>query len=37
MAQEPWRALFGRLMMTQPTRVLPAAQARLIWDHSRAE
>jgi Glycosyl transferase family 2 len=37
MAQEPWRALFGRLMMTQPTRVLTAAQARLIWDHSRTE
>jgi Glycosyl transferase family 2 len=33
MAQEPWRALFGRLMMAQPTRVLTAAEARLIWDH----
>jgi hypothetical protein len=31
MAQEPWRALFGRLMMAQPTRVLTAAQSRLIW------
>jgi Glycosyl transferase family 2 len=36
MAQEPWRALFGRLMMAQPTRVLTAAQARLIWgNHPR--
>jgi hypothetical protein len=33
MAQEPWRALFGRLLMAQPTRVLTAEQSRLIWDH----
>ena len=37
MAQEPWRALFGRLMMVPPTRVLSAAEARLIWgNHPRA-
>jgi hypothetical protein len=36
MAQEPWRALFGRLMMAQPTRVLTAAESRLIWgNHPR--
>jgi Glycosyl transferase family 2 len=31
MTQEPWRALFGRLLMTPPTRVLTAAESRLIW------
>jgi hypothetical protein len=31
MTQEPWRALFGRLLMTHPTRVLTAAEARRIW------
>lgn len=37
MAQEPWRALFGRLMMAQPSRVLTAAESRLIWgNHPRA-
>jgi hypothetical protein len=35
MVQEPWRALFGRLMMAQPTRVLTPAEARLIWGHVR--
>ena len=36
MAQEPWRALFGRLLMAQPTRVLSAAESRLIWaNHPR--
>ncbi|MGL5010105.1 MAG: glycosyltransferase family 2 protein [Paracoccaceae bacterium] len=34
MAQEPWRALFGRLLMTQPTRALSAAESRLIWTHN---
>jgi len=34
MAQEPWRALFGRLMMTSPTRVLSPEEARLIWNRS---
>lgn len=37
MAEEPWRALFGRLMMTPPARALNAAEARLIWRHGRAE
>jgi hypothetical protein len=37
MAQEPWRALFGRLMMAQPTRVLTAAESRLIWGHHPRE
>ncbi len=31
MAEEPWRALFGRLLLTLPSRVLSADQARLIW------
>lgn len=31
MTQEPWRALFGRLLMTPPTRVLTAAESRQIW------
>jgi hypothetical protein len=31
MTQEPWRALFGRLMMARPTRVLNREQSRLIW------
>jgi len=31
MQDEPWRALFGRLMLTPPTRVLTAAQAQRIW------
>ncbi len=31
MVQEPWRALFGRLLLTPPSRVLSAEQARLIW------
>ena len=30
MAQEPWRALFGRLLMTPPARVLSASDAELI-------
>jgi Glycosyl transferase family 2 len=34
MTQEPWRALFGRLLMTPPTRVLTAAESRLIWADS---
>jgi hypothetical protein len=37
MAQdESWRALFGRLMMTPPTRCLTAGQARMIWRHGAA-
>jgi hypothetical protein len=35
MAQEPWRALFGRLLMASPTRVLSPEEARLVWDRSR--
>lgn len=31
MAQEPWRALCGRLLMCPPTRVLPPELARLVW------
>ncbi|MES2664835.1 MAG: glycosyltransferase family 2 protein [Pseudomonadota bacterium] len=33
MRDEPWRALFGRLLMTPPARALTADQARLIWRH----
>lgn len=35
MQHEPWRALFGRLLMTPPTRALSPEQARLIWSHGR--
>jgi len=31
MEQEPWRDLYGRLLMTPPTRVLPKALAETIW------
>lgn len=34
MRQEEWRALFGRLLMTPPTRRLSAAEARLVWTHA---
>jgi hypothetical protein len=33
MAEEPWRALFGRLMMTPPARVLGPQEADLIRRH----
>ena len=33
MAQEPWRALFGRLLMTGPSRALTAAEAALVHAH----
>ncbi|MCB6176840.1 glycosyltransferase family 2 protein [Rhodobacter sp. Har01] len=36
MAQEPWRALFGRLLMCPPTRVLPPEVARLVWGSAPA-
>lgn len=36
MQQEPWRALFGRLLMTPPTRPLDRAEAELILCHARA-
>jgi hypothetical protein len=32
MEEEPWRALYGRLLMAPPTRVLTAGEARSIWD-----
>ena len=34
MTAEPWRALFGRLLLTPPSRVLSAEQARSIWHQS---
>ncbi len=34
MADEPWRALFGRLLLTPPSRALSADQARLIWQQA---
>jgi hypothetical protein len=34
MRTEAWRALFGRLLMTPPTRHLTAEEARLIWTHA---
>ncbi len=34
MSDEPWRALFGRLLLTAPTRVLSADQARMVWQHA---
>lgn len=33
MAEEPWRALFGRLMMARPSRALSQAEAALILAH----
>ncbi len=33
MQEEPWRALFGRLMLAPASRVLSADDARLIWQH----
>ncbi len=36
MRQEPWRALFGRLLMTPPARALTPDLARLIWRHAAA-
>ena len=37
MADEPWRALFGRLMMTPPARTLSEAEAAMIRRHVRPE
>ena len=34
MEDEPWRALFGRLLMTPPARALSAQQAWLVWRHA---
>lgn len=36
MKDEVWRSLFGRLMMSRPTRCLTEAEARLIWQHGVA-
>lgn len=36
MAQEPWRAFFGRLMLAPPSRVLTRDQAELVLRHARA-
>jgi hypothetical protein len=33
MAEEPWRALFGRLLMTRPSRALSPAEAALLHAH----
>lgn len=33
MQDEAWRSLFGRLLMTPPSRALTAAEARLVWSH----
>ncbi|MEO8242885.1 MAG: glycosyltransferase family 2 protein [bacterium] len=35
MADEPWRALFGRLLMTRPSRALSPVEAGLIHAHIR--
>ena len=35
MTEEPWRALFGRLLMCPPTRSLTAEQARLARGEAR--
>lgn len=35
MTEEPWRALFGRLLMTPPTRALTRTEAALILAHAR--
>ena len=35
MGEEPWRALFGRLLMTPPTRPLDPARANLILRHGQ--
>ncbi|GHC10162.1 hypothetical protein GCM10007291_03280 [Gemmobacter nanjingensis] len=36
MEQEPWRALFGRLLLAPPSRVLSRAEAMQILRHARA-
>jgi hypothetical protein len=37
MTEEPARALFGRLLMTPPTRAISQKEARRIWEHLRVE
>jgi Glycosyl transferase family 2 len=34
MAEEPWRALYGRLLMTPPARVLDRETAQAIWNRT---
>lgn len=36
MAEEPWRALYGRLLLTPPSRVLTPDELRALWQHSGA-
>ena len=36
MTDEPWRALFGRLLLTPPSRALSADQARSVWQSPAA-
>ena len=36
MTEEPWRALFGRLLMTRPSRALSPVEAALIHAHTAA-
>lgn len=31
MAEEPWRALYGRLLLTPPSRILSQAEAETVW------
>lgn len=35
MKDEAWRALFGRLLLAPPSRVLTPEQAMVIWNHAR--
>ena len=35
LAQEPWRAFLGRLMLSAPARILSEAEARRIWARGR--
>ena len=35
MLQEPFRDLYGRLLMTEPTRALPLAQAQLLVQYAQ--
>jgi hypothetical protein len=36
MREEAWRSLFGRLLMSRPTRCLTPQEARLIWSHGQS-
>lgn len=35
MQDEPWRALFGRLLLAPPSRVLTLEEARILWSFAR--